>query len=152
MEIFHCYQEGFNLKKLYFCTSKCNDRWAKGTCHSLLYNCKSSQGDATMKIIEIDTCLLLLLSCGTVLCFLSFANRKPNMDKLGWLSWDEKSVNNHKKICLEIWGESGSVISYMSSFCSSASHFSSPLPLFFFLFCFVLLKESIYPLRNFIEK
>lgn len=39
-------------------------------------------GDIT-KIIQTGACLLLLPSCGTVLCFLSFANRKPNMDKLG---------------------------------------------------------------------
>lgn len=35
------------------------------------------------KIIEISTCLLLLPLYGRVLCFLSFANRKPNMNKLG---------------------------------------------------------------------
>jgi len=65
--------------------------------HSFFYNCENCQGDIT-KIIETGTCRLLLLSCGTaVLCFFSFANRKPNMDKLGWLSWDEKSVNYHRK-------------------------------------------------------
>lgn len=82
MEIFHCYQEEFNLKNCISTpTNIMTDEQREVECHSFFYSSKSSWG-MQKKIIEISTCLLHLLSYGRVLCFLSFDNRKPNTDKL----------------------------------------------------------------------
>lgn len=101
IEIFHFYQQ--RRVSLRDCISAplnvMKDEQREGKhFHSFFYNC---QGNIT-KIIKTGTCLLLLWSCGTLLCFLSFASRKPNMDKLGGLRWGEKSVTCHR-IFFFIW-------------------------------------------------